>query len=67
MLIDLYQIASRYITYIDVALSSIKLSHTYKIKKTHKTHTIKKRSTLSKSSKLHKYILNKRIKKRIIL
>lgn len=43
MLIDLYQIASRYITYIDVALSSIKLSHTYKIKKTHKTHTIKKK------------------------
>lgn len=42
MLIDLYQIASRNITYIDVALSSIKLSHTYKIKKTHTKHKKKK-------------------------
>lgn len=40
MLIDRYQIVSRNITYIDVALSLIKLSHTSKIKKktTHTKH-----------------------------
>lgn len=41
MLIDLYQIVSQNITYIDVALSSIKLSHTYKIQKNTHTHNTK--------------------------